>query len=116
LGERQKKQRGIYGVIMPTKSEILAKIEPIEDPEMRLSLVDLGLIYDIMILDNRIVNVLMTLTTPGCPYGLQLIKAVENTVKELDGVEKVDVELVWDPPWNPAEMASEYAKDVLGIW
>ena len=101
---------------MPTKSEILAKIEPIEDPEIGLSLVDLGLIYDVTVLDNRIVNIFMTLTTPGCPYGPQLIKAVEKAVKELDGVEKADVELVWDPPWNPAEMASEYARDVLGIW
>ncbi len=101
---------------MPTKEEILAKLEPIEDPELGLGLVDLGLIYDVMILDNRIVNVLMTLTTPGCPYGPQLIKAVERAVKEMDGVEKAEVEVVWDPPWDPTEMASEYAKDVLGIW
>lgn len=101
---------------MPTKEEILAKLEPIEDPELGLSLVDLGLIYDVMILDNRIVNILMTLTTPGCPYGPQLMKAVKNAVKEMDGVEKAEVEVVWDPPWDPTEMASEYAKDVLGIW
>lgn len=101
---------------MPTKEEIFAKLEPIEDPELGLGLVDLGLIYDITVLDNRIVNIFMTLTTPGCPYGPQLIKAVENAVKELDGVEKVDVEVVWEPSWNPTEMASEYAKDVLGIW
>ena len=44
------------------------------------------------------------------------MSAVKNAVLTLDGVEKVDVELVWDPPWNPIEMASEYAKDVLGIW
>ena len=101
---------------MPTKEEILAKLEPVEDPELGLGLVDLGLIYDITVLDNRIVNIFMTLTTPGYPYGPQLIKAVENAVKELDGVEKVDVEVVWEPSWNPTEMASEYAKDVLGIW
>ncbi|UCC79053.1 MAG: DUF59 domain-containing protein [Candidatus Zixiibacteriota bacterium] len=101
---------------MPTKEEILAKLEPIEDPELGLGLVDLGLIYDVMILDNRIVNIFMTLTTPGCPYGPRLIKAVENAVSEMDGVEKAEVEVVWDPPWDPAEMASEYARDVLGIW
>ena len=72
---------------MPTKSEIMAKIAPIEDPELGLGLVDLGLIYDVVILDDRIVNVMMTLTTPGCPYGPHLIKAVESAVKELDGVE-----------------------------
>ena len=101
---------------MPTKEEIIGTIEPIEDPEMRLSIVDLGLIYDVTILDNRIVTVFMTLTTPGCQYGPQIMKSVEEAVGKIDGVEKVDVELVWDPQWNPAEMASEYAKDVLGIW
>ena len=101
---------------MLTKEEIIGKIEPIEDPEMRLSIVDLGLIYDVVILDDRMVNVFMTLTTPGCPYGPQIIKAVKDAVGAIDGVDKVDVELVWDPQWNPEEMASEYAKDVLGIW
>ena len=101
---------------MLTKEEIMGKIVPVEDPEMGLSIVDLGLIYDISILDNRTVNIFMALTTPGCPYGPQLIKAVENAVMDLDEVEKANVELVWDPPWNPSEMASEYAKDVLGIW
>lgn len=101
---------------MPTKSEIMAKIEPVQDPEMHLGLVDLGLIYDVVVLDDRLVNVFMTLTTPGCPYGPQLIQSVKDAVKELDGVDKVDVELVWDPIWDPAEMATEYAKDVLGIW
>ena len=101
---------------MLTKEEVIGIIEPIEDPEMRLSIVDLGLIYDVTILDSRMITVFMTLTTPGCPYGPQIMKSVEEAVGKIDGVEKVDVELVWDPQWNPAEMASEYAKDVLGIW
>lgn len=101
---------------MPTKEEILAKIAPIDDPEIRVGIVDLGLVYDVIFPDDRTVNILMTLTTPGCPYGPQLIGAVKNAVLELDGIEEVDVELVWDPPWNPIEMASEYARDVLGIW
>lgn len=101
---------------MLTKNEVLAKIDPIMDPEIGLGLVDLGLIYDIVILDDRIVNIFMTMTTPACPYGPILIEQVRKAVSEIKGVEKVDVELVWDPPWNPAEMASEYAKDVLGIW
>ena len=101
---------------MPTKEEILAKIAPVEDPEMRIGIVDLGLIYDVVFPDDRIVNISMTLTTPGCPYGPQLIDAVKNAVMKLDGIEKVNIELVWEPPWNPAEMASEYARDVLGTW
>ena len=99
-----------------TKGEILAQLESVEDPEIALNVVDLGLIYDIVILDNRIVNIIMTLTFPGCPYGPALIVDVENAVKSMDGVEKVDVEVVWDPQWDPATMASDYAKDVLGIW
>ncbi len=101
---------------MPTKDEILAKLSTVEDPEIRLNVVDLGLVYDINILDNRIVNIFMTLTTPGCPYGPELLAEAKEAVKEIEGVEKVDIEVVWDPPWNPSEMASEYAKDVLGIW
>lgn len=101
---------------MLTKDEIMARLEPIEDPEIGLGLVDLGLIYDVMILDDRIVNIFMTLTTPGCPYGPQLVEQVRKAVTEIEGVEKVDIEIVWDPPWNPAEMATEYGKDVLGIW
>ncbi len=101
---------------MPTREEILAKIAPVEDPEIRVGIVDLGLVYDVAFPDNRTVNISMTLTTLGCPYGPQLVEAVKNVVLELGGVEKVNVELVWDPPWNPAEMASEYARDALGIW
>jgi len=100
---------------MVTKEQVLGKIAEVEDPEIRLGVVDLGLIYNIEVLDEKTVMVAMTLTTPGCPYGPTLIADVENAVKEL-GVENVDVEIVWDPPWNPVEMASEYAKDVLGIW
>ena len=101
---------------MPTREEILAKIAPVEDPEIRVGIVDLGLVYDVVFPDDHTVNISMTLTTPGCPYGPQLVGAVKNAVLELDGVEKVSVALVWDPPWNPTEMASEYARDVLGIW
>jgi len=101
---------------MPSKEEILAKLEPIEDPEIGVGLVDLGLIYDIVILDDRIVNIFMTLTTPGCPYGPHLVEQVRKTVAGMEGVDKVDVEIVWDPPWNPIEMATDYGKDVLGIW
>lgn len=101
---------------MPTKEEILARLEPIEDPEIRVGLVDLGLIYDIEFPAEGKVKISMTLTTPGCPYGPRLIDDVRKAVLGLDGVSEVDIEVVWEPPWNPVEMASEYAKDVLGIW
>jgi metal-sulfur cluster biosynthetic enzyme len=101
---------------MFTKEEIMAKISEVEDPEIRLGVVDLGLVYDVKIVEGKDVVIVMTLTTPGCPYGPTLIADVEKAAKEVQGVGDADVELVWDPPWDPVEMASDYAKDVLGIW
>lgn len=93
--------------------EALAQVK---DPEIGLGVVDLGLIYDIDIKDNKNVDIRMTLTTPACPYGPDLIDAIRISVQKLEEVNQVDVEVVFEPPWNPEEMASEYAKDVLGIW
>jgi len=100
---------------MITKEIIRGKVAEVEDPEIGVGLVDLGLIYDIEVLDEKSVYLSMTLTTPGCPYGPALVADVEKAVKSL-GVENVEIDVVWDPPWDPVEMASEYAKDVLGIW
>lgn len=101
---------------MISKNEILAKIAEVEDPEIQLGVVDLGLIYDVAIIDDRDVRIKMTLTFPGCPYGPTLVAEVKEAVMEIGDVKKVDVEVVWEPPWDPATMASEYARDVLGIW
>jgi metal-sulfur cluster biosynthetic enzyme len=101
---------------MLTRELILEKIKPVTDPEVDLSLVDLGLIYDVAIFDGINIEITMTLTAPFCPYGPELVKQVEDAVKSVDGVEKVTVFTVFDPPWNPEEMASDYAKDKLGIW
>ncbi|HBZ01060.1 MAG TPA: aromatic ring hydroxylase [candidate division Zixibacteria bacterium] len=101
---------------MFTKEEVKAKLANVLDPELGLSIVDLGLIYDIEVLDEKSVYISMTLTFPGCPYGPTLLSDAEEAVKELPDVKKVDIDIVWDPPWNPSEMASEFAKDVLGIW
>jgi metal-sulfur cluster biosynthetic enzyme len=100
---------------MVTKEIIRGKVAEVEDPELGLGLVDLGLIYDIEVLDEKSAYISMTLTTPGCPYGPTLVADVEKAVKSL-GMENVEIEIVWDPPWDPVEMASDYAKDVLGIW
>lgn len=101
---------------MPTRDEVMARIAPIEDPEIRIGLVDLGLIYDVEFQKEGKVKISMTLTTPGCPYGPRLIEDVRKAVLGLDGVDDVEIDVVWEPPWNPTEMASEYARDVLGIW
>jgi metal-sulfur cluster biosynthetic enzyme len=102
--------------MMITSNEIREKLMPIQDPEIGLGVVDLGLIYDIDVSDDGKVKILMTLTTPACPYGPELVDAVRISVEKMEGVTEAEVEVVWEPQWNPEEMASDYAKDVLGIW
>ena len=101
----------------PTKIEIFEALKPVMDPEIRIGIVDLGLVYDALIdEDTKKVTVKMTLTTPACPYGEMLLSMVHRSVEEMDEVEEVEVKLVWSPPWDPKEMASDLAKDQLGIW
>ncbi len=99
-----------------SKEQIIEALKPIQDPEIHIGIVDLGLIYNVEVNDDGKVEIKMTLTTPHCPVGPELVSAVEITAKSVEGVKDVDVELVWDPPYDPHEMASDYAKDELGIW
>ncbi len=101
---------------VPNKEQIIEVLKPIHDPEIRIGIVDLGLIYDVDISDDGVAKVKMTLTTPACPYGEMLLAMVHREVEQMEGVSKVEVVLVWDPPWDPKEMCSDYAKDMLGIW
>jgi len=101
---------------VPTKEQVIEALKPIHDPEIRIGIVDLGLVYDIFIEDTGKVTIKMTLTTPACPYGDMLLAMAKRAVEELDGVTEVEMRLVWDPPWNPEEMCSDGAKDLLGIW
>jgi metal-sulfur cluster biosynthetic enzyme len=92
-------------------------IRPVTDPEINISIVDLGLVYDVEFdeADNQ-VNVKMTLTSPACPVGPQIMAAVHGKVLELEGVDNVDIQLIWSPPWDPRTMAAEDVKMMLGIW
>jgi metal-sulfur cluster biosynthetic enzyme len=98
------------------QAEIIHAIQPIVDPDIGLSLVDLGLIRDVAVAEGGQVRIQMTLTSPGCPIGPELMAAVEHFAKKVPGVEAVDVELVWEPPWDPRTDATEDAKAELGIW
>lgn len=95
---------------------ILESLREVEDPELGIGIVDLGLVYGVEV-DGRKVRVTMTLTSPGCPIGPMLQAAVHGAVQRTytEPVE-VKVDLVWNPPWDPYKMASEEAKDMLGIW
>ena len=80
------------------------------DPEINLDVYTLGLIYDITI-ERGLVKIKMTFTSIGCPYGPQLLEEVIQKVKNVEGVEHADVDVVFDPPWQP----SEEVKMILGI-
>lgn len=82
---------------------VLRTLRQVNDPELDCNIVDLGLIYDIQITGTK-VRVTMTLTTPGCPMHESIRWGVHNALLSLEGVEEVDVNIVWDPPWNPAMM------------
>jgi metal-sulfur cluster biosynthetic enzyme len=101
---------------IPTKDQIFEALMPIQDPEIRIGVVDLGLIYDAEVTEAGAVTVKMTLTTPACPYGEMLVSQVHKAVEEFPGVTDAKVDLVWEPVWDPREMASDFAKDQLGIW
>lgn len=102
---------------MLTKEDIFQALKPIQDPELGISIVDLGLIYNASLQDNgKKVIVEMTLTSPACPVGPQLMAAVHTKAASITGIEDAEVKLVWTPRWDPKTMASEEAKDQLGIF
>ena len=94
---------------MSKKEKIIEEIRKIYDPELPVNIYDLGLIYDIQIKDENFVIIKMTLTTPNCPVAESLPKEVKDGVMQVEGIRDVDLELVWDPPWNK-DMMSEAAK------
>ena len=97
-----------------TKEEILEKLKEVYDPEIPVNVVDLGLIYGVAVNDDNEVHVRMTLTAPGCGMGPYIAQQAEWAVSELEGLEDVTVEMVFDPPWTP-DMLTEDGKVLLGI-
>ncbi len=94
---------------MNKKDQIIEEIRKIYDPELPVNIYELGLIYDIQIKDEKFVSIKMTLTTPNCPVAESLPKEVKDAIMQVEGIEDVDLQLVWDPPWNK-DMMSEAAK------
>ena len=99
---------------MELKEKIVDEIKKIYDPEIPVNIYDLGLIYDVKVDEDNNVDVKMTLTTPNCPVAESLPMEVENTVKEVKDVKKVNLELVWDPPWDKS-MITEAGKLELNL-
>jgi metal-sulfur cluster biosynthetic enzyme len=99
------------------ENEVREALLPIEDPELHISVSELGLIYGVRIQDEgKKVEVDMTLTSIACPVGPALRAAVHGAVAKLPGVQEVKVNLVFNPPWDPRTMASEDAQLQLGIY
>ena len=98
---------------MDLKEKIIVEIKKIYDPEIPVNIYELGLIYDISIKNND-VNVKMTLTTPNCPVAESLPKEVKDSIMEIKEVNKVELDLVWEPPWDKS-MMSEAAKLELNL-
>lgn len=96
-----------------SESEIVEALKQCYDPEIPVNLVDLGLIYDIKIIDDW-VGVKMTLTSPGCGMSGMISQNVRNRVLKVPGVNDADVRIVWDPVWTPARMSAD-AKRKLGV-
>jgi FeS assembly SUF system protein len=94
---------------------IVNALKTVYDPEIPADIYELGLIYKIDIADDRAVTVDMTLTTPNCPSAQELPAMVENAVASVPGVGPVNVNVVWDPPWEPSRMSDE-ARVVLNMW
>jgi FeS assembly SUF system protein len=99
---------------MPSEQRVKNKLKTVIDPELGINIVDLGLIYKVKVENKGKVEILMTLTTPGCPLAGVFNDLVGNAVRELAGVEDVFIELTFDPPWTE-EMMTKEARAELGF-
>jgi len=99
---------------MPDQAVILDALRTVKDPELNLNVVDLGLVYTVQTHDDQ-VDVEMTLTSPACPAGPEILRNAVTALEAIDGVSKANVKLVMSPPWTPDRMSDE-ARDELGIF
>jgi metal-sulfur cluster biosynthetic enzyme len=98
---------------MASKNDVLEALRQVEDPELGMDIVDLGLVYDVE-MDGAKAKVTYSLTSMGCPAGPLIAQDIDRTALEVPGVEEVELELIFDPPWTPDRM-SEDAKFILGF-
>jgi metal-sulfur cluster biosynthetic enzyme len=96
-----------------TQDDVFEALRVVEDPELGMDVVDLGLVYEVTV-DGPAVSVLYSLTSMGCPAGAQIEQDIRDAVGSMEGVEKVTTELTYTPPWSPDRMSDD-AKFVLGF-
>ena len=99
---------------MPDQETIINALRTVKDPELNVNVVDLGLVYTVQTRETE-VDVEMTLTTPACPAGPEILRNAVTAIETIDGVTKANVKLVMSPPWTPDRMSDE-ARDELGIF
>jgi metal-sulfur cluster biosynthetic enzyme len=90
--------------VAPTPDAVRKALRAVKDPELNLNIMDIGLVYDVEVSETGQVHVRMTLTSPGCPAGTEIIDDVKKVLADMEGVEGVEVELVWEPYWTPDKM------------
>jgi len=98
---------------MPTREEVYEALRQVEDPELGMDIVELGLLYDVKVYGHT-AKVTHSLTSMGCPAGPMIQEDINRVAREVPGIEDVDIELTWDPPWTPERMSDD-AKFILGI-
>jgi metal-sulfur cluster biosynthetic enzyme len=98
---------------MPTRDDVIEALRGVEDPELGMDIVELGLLYDAEVHGPK-VKVRYSLTSMGCPAGPLIQQNIEEVVRSMPGVEDVESELTWDPPWTPDKMSDD-AKFILGF-
>ncbi|MEI6044053.1 MAG: metal-sulfur cluster assembly factor [Chloroflexota bacterium] len=99
---------------LPSEAEVREALKTVYDPEIGINIVDLGLIYDVEVQEAGLVDINMTLTTPGCPLSHVIGEQVREALEGMPGITDVKLNLVWTPSWNPT-MMSEDAKMELGM-
>ena len=98
---------------MPTRDDVIEALRGVEDPELGMDIVELGLVYDVEVAGPQ-VHVRYSLTSMGCPAGAMIQEDIERVVRQIPGVEDVESELTFDPPWTPDRMSDD-AKFILGF-
>jgi metal-sulfur cluster biosynthetic enzyme len=98
---------------MATRDEVMEILRTVEDPELGMDIVDLGLLYDVELEESK-VKITYSLTSMGCPAGPLIAQDIDSAVRQVEGVEDVELELTFDPPWTPDKMSDD-AKFILGF-
>ncbi len=98
---------------MATREDVMEVLRQVEDPELGMDIVDLGLVYEAEVQDSK-AKVLYSLTSMGCPAGPLIAQDIDSAVRQVEGIEDVELELTFDPPWTPDRMSDD-AKFILGF-